>query len=36
MKVQVYNSNEKLVFEGSMEQFSKFQRNDSDRVLFIK
>lgn len=33
MKIKVYNSGEKLVFEGSLEDFKKFTLNDSDRVV---
>jgi hypothetical protein len=33
MKIKVYNSSDKLVFEGSLEDFKKFNRNDSDRVV---
>ena len=31
--VKVYNSSEKLVFEGTLEEFKNFPTNDSDRVV---
>lgn len=34
--VRVYNSNENVVFYGTMEEFDQFPLNDSDRVEIIK
>lgn len=33
MTIKVYNSSEKLVFSGSLEEFKKFKKNDSDKVI---
>lgn len=35
IKVQVWDSSERLVFEGTYDQLRKFQRNDSDRLVFL-
>lgn len=35
MKVKVYNSSEKLVFFGTLEQLKKFIKNDSDRIEIV-
>lgn len=35
MKIKVYNSGEKLVFFGTLEEFKKFTKNDSDRIEII-
>lgn len=35
MKIKVYNASEFLVFSGTMEEFKKFPKNDSDRIEII-
>ena len=36
MNIQVYNSNDKLVFEGTVDELKNFTRNDSDRIVYVK
>lgn len=36
MNIQVYNSSDKLVFEGTVDELKNFPRNDSDRIVYVK
>ena len=35
MQIQVYNSSDRLVFQGTPQEFKTFKTNDSDRIVFI-